>query len=104
MDEVFKIVVPPRDGTNNLDGTKIKDLFADYSNLGRANILSSIRFYREFWQSYDLESLSWSEQFLSNCCDTEVGAKLDERMARYTERTQRGGPIFLFEMMDIQIV
>ena len=77
-----------------------KDIFANYSNLTIENITSSIRFYREFGQSYDLENLSWSEQFLSNCCDAELGAKLDERMASYTERTQRGGPIFFFEMME----
>ena len=86
MDEVFKIVVPPADGTNNIDPTLTRDLFSNYSSLTRENITSSIRFYRQFGQSYDLENLSWSEQFLSNCCDAELGAKLDERMARYTER------------------
>ena len=32
MDEVFKIVVPPADGTNSIDDTQTKDLFANYSN------------------------------------------------------------------------
>ena len=100
MDEVFKIVVPPADGTLNIDATLTQDLFSNYSSLTRKNITSSILFYRHFGQSYDLENLSWSEQFLSNCCDAELGAKLDERMASYTERTQRGGPIFFFEMME----
>ena len=45
MDEMFKIVVPPADGTNNIDDTQTKDLFANYSNLTRAKIISSIRFY-----------------------------------------------------------
>ena len=100
MDKVFQKVVPPDDGTNVIDPALTKNLFENFSTLTREQILASIGFYREFGQKYDLENLRWSEQFLSNCCDAELSAKLDERMARYDNREKRGGPIYFLEMME----
>ena len=99
MDEVFKIVQPPVGGGIQIDDNNTRDLFEDYTSLTSEQVLASIEFYRAHGQDYDLENLSWSEQFLANCCDDTLRAKLDERMDRHSE-LERGGPIYFYEMME----
>ena len=99
MEEVFDIVKPPGAGGIAIDPEATKSLFTHYSTLPKEAILASVSFYRSHVQAYDLENLSWSEQFLSNCCDETLRAKLDERMASYTS-SQRGGPSYFYEMMQ----
>ena len=37
---------------------------------------------------------------MANCCDESLRAKLDERIARYISQSERGGPIYFYEMMS----
>ena len=99
MDDVFNIVTPNATVPGTILPEKTKDLFDDYSTLTKAQVQTSIRFYREHGQDYDLNNLRWSANFLSNCCDKNLSAKMDERMANYST-AERGGPLYFFEMMQ----
>ena len=102
MDQVFDIVKPTDDDNCEIVKVATKGFFENYSTISREEILASVKHYRDYGQDYDIQNLEWSKDFLSNCCDKVLKAKMNERMTNKNKEEEISGPkkIFFYEMME----
>eukprot|EP00957_Ditylum_brightwellii_P165629 12608727-Ditylum_brightwellii.AAC.1 len=60
------MLVQPTPGDLNALAAQRLNLIANYDSITEVQVASSVEFYREYGQEYDLENLDWSQTFLKN--------------------------------------
>eukprot|EP00957_Ditylum_brightwellii_P023596 1780784-Ditylum_brightwellii.AAC.1 len=60
------MLVQPTPGDSNALAAQRLNLIVNYDSITEVQVASSVEFYREYGQEYDLENLDWSQTFLKN--------------------------------------
>eukprot|EP00957_Ditylum_brightwellii_P183144 13949254-Ditylum_brightwellii.AAC.2 len=100
MLDCFMLVQPTPGGQNALTAQRL-NLIANYDAITEAQVASSVEFYREYGQEYNLENLDWSQMFLKNLCLQALTHKVEEHMERRINQQECRGPMFFYIMIEI---
>jgi hypothetical protein len=68
--------------------------------LSEAHVRSANRFKRYYGQTYDIQDLQWSQEFLENSCEEDLRVKVLERIRSITE-VERGGALYYYHMIQL---
>jgi len=98
FDDVFGLAKPTR-GAPDDPGPR-PNILSSYTSMTVEDVRASTRWYRRYGQAWDLESLTWSEEFVKNSCDPVLREKVMEQVSQLDE-LERGGPTFFIVMIKL---
>ena len=84
--------------SNLLDNLKAEN---EYTSLeGEELITTNMQLQSLYGKDYLLSDRQLSLEYLKNCCDSELTAKINEKMNQH-ENTEKGAPLFFFFMQEL---
>ena len=84
--------------TNLLEDQKASNDSGDAN--GAALILINMKLQSKYAKEYLISDRQIVHEFLKNCCDATLTAKINEKMNQH-EHTEKGAPLFFFYMIEL---
>ena len=102
MQDVFTRIVRPDTVDPTMPASTVMNLLTDYGNpeLSLQDVKNSVKFYRTYGQTYDLQDLQWSYQLLVNSCEPGLRDKVAEQLLTIDD-IEVGGPVFFYVMLKV---
>jgi hypothetical protein len=102
--DIFTTIIPTPLATGAQFPTPFPGTLSLFEKAGEAlsenHVRAANRFKRYYGQTYDIQDLQWSQEFLENSCEEDLRVKVLERIRTVTE-VERGGALYYFHMIQL---